>query len=492
MITPTDPPADQPAPRLRRRWWRRALSLRGLMVLVLLVGGGLGWWVRHVRLRRAAIATIEAAGGVIAFQDQYPPVEGWWAWLYERTGIEEFREVSAITIQFDPTRPRLSREGEPMTPAQSIDATIGAMTHLGPIGYVAFYGFPITSGGMGRLAEVRLTNLVLYKVSAFPEDTLDALSRLHQLEGLDIAMESVILPRGIFGAVGKLSRLKSLSLRQKSAGIVDRAELASLGRLQGLEMLQLSWATLDGDSLDVLNSLDQLRFLSLGSARPDDAALRRLVTHHPRLEDLSVDGSELSDHGVAALADLPELNMLWLAGNQGRPGHLTDASLEALGRTTLGTLGVTCGNFTAVGLDALVGLPLDALELSSIGLGNEAGIGRLVAGRTFRSLSLSGPGVTDAALPHLTGRSFMAGASSLSLSRSAITDAGMPHLALLPLRRLNLDETALTDVGLATLAAGMTARELIARGTRITPAGIAAFEAARPGQGRFDGSPEDE
>ena len=40
---------------------RISLSVRGLMVLVLVLGGAFGWYVRDVRLQRAAVAAIEKA-----------------------------------------------------------------------------------------------------------------------------------------------------------------------------------------------------------------------------------------------------------------------------------------------------------------------------------------------------------------------------------------------------------------------------------------------
>jgi hypothetical protein len=50
------------------RWWRRyaRFSVRGLIVLVLLVGGGLGWMVRSARDQRGDVKAIEAAGGDVS------------------------------------------------------------------------------------------------------------------------------------------------------------------------------------------------------------------------------------------------------------------------------------------------------------------------------------------------------------------------------------------------------------------------------------------
>jgi hypothetical protein len=45
--------------------WRKFLrfSVRGLIVLVLVIGAALGWFVRGARTQRDAVAAIERAGG---------------------------------------------------------------------------------------------------------------------------------------------------------------------------------------------------------------------------------------------------------------------------------------------------------------------------------------------------------------------------------------------------------------------------------------------
>ncbi len=57
----TNPTATRP----RRR--RLRLSLRGLMVLVLVVGGMLGWKARRASIQRRAVTQIKAAGGTLLY-----------------------------------------------------------------------------------------------------------------------------------------------------------------------------------------------------------------------------------------------------------------------------------------------------------------------------------------------------------------------------------------------------------------------------------------
>jgi hypothetical protein len=49
--------------------WRRFLrfSVRGMIVLVLVIGAGLGWIVRNAHIQRDAVAAIKSAGGRVYY-----------------------------------------------------------------------------------------------------------------------------------------------------------------------------------------------------------------------------------------------------------------------------------------------------------------------------------------------------------------------------------------------------------------------------------------
>ena len=50
---------EQPSPEAWRR--RLRISVRGLMALVLIVGGGLGWVIHRAHVQRDAVAAIQSA-----------------------------------------------------------------------------------------------------------------------------------------------------------------------------------------------------------------------------------------------------------------------------------------------------------------------------------------------------------------------------------------------------------------------------------------------
>jgi hypothetical protein len=58
------PPSTPVSPRRRRRL---LISLRAMMILVLVVGGWLGWFVRRVQVQRDAVAAVTNAGGSVFY-----------------------------------------------------------------------------------------------------------------------------------------------------------------------------------------------------------------------------------------------------------------------------------------------------------------------------------------------------------------------------------------------------------------------------------------
>ena len=89
------------------RPWRRFLrfSVRGLIVLVLVIGAGLGWIVHQAHVQRDAVAAIQKAGGSVRydwewsigkyFRDGKP-----WAprWLVDLIGVDYFGHVTRVVL----------------------------------------------------------------------------------------------------------------------------------------------------------------------------------------------------------------------------------------------------------------------------------------------------------------------------------------------------------------------------------------------------------
>jgi hypothetical protein len=83
-----------------RSWWHRArLSVRGLIVVVLLIGGGLGWFVRKARIQREAGEALSSRGAFVYYDWQFkdghitdgrPPAP---EWLVRRIGVDYFGKI---------------------------------------------------------------------------------------------------------------------------------------------------------------------------------------------------------------------------------------------------------------------------------------------------------------------------------------------------------------------------------------------------------------
>ena len=89
---------------MRRRWLR--IGLRGLMVLVAAVAGGIGYFLHTVRTQRDAVAAIVAAGGDVSYSWQQVDLQtgertarpAGLAWLVDRLGPDYFGHVFFVGL----------------------------------------------------------------------------------------------------------------------------------------------------------------------------------------------------------------------------------------------------------------------------------------------------------------------------------------------------------------------------------------------------------
>src|SRR5438552_3500910 len=68
------------------------LRVRGLIVLVLLIGAGLGWIARGARLQRDAVTAIQKAGGSVQYDWEGPK------WLAGLIGVDYFGHVVTVAM----------------------------------------------------------------------------------------------------------------------------------------------------------------------------------------------------------------------------------------------------------------------------------------------------------------------------------------------------------------------------------------------------------
>jgi hypothetical protein len=151
-------------------WQRRLrISVRGLIVLVLTIGAGLGWMVRRAHLQRDAVAAIRGAGGTIGYEWEVqggtflptPPRAklGAPAWLVDRVGDDYFDSVifvdllkrgSDADLVHVGTLSRLESLSLNWTPVT--DTGLAHLTGLTELRELALMRTRITDAGLARLS----------------------------------------------------------------------------------------------------------------------------------------------------------------------------------------------------------------------------------------------------------------------------------------------------------------------------------------------------
>lgn len=417
-------------------------------------------------------------------------------------------------------------------------ADVSPVTKLPRLRFLEVGGTKLDGAGFDRLAELphleglRVTAMDMPAAAAAPLWELTGLRSLHldsvvmadaDLAGLAklTALRSLFVggggPRltrgGVAGHLAGLPELRQLTLSLYPPGFTD-ADLVAVGRLRAVEHLTLFGGDeLTDAGLAHLRGMTGLKELHLGGVPNAGAA------------------------GLAAVADLPNLNHLWIdtgylpavedekgviRGNGTTLWIPPAAALEGL-KGAKGLKRLTLGNGTdeylapIAKIESLEELELrwhtangpDATKRVPEVVLTDAGMAHLRAAKSLRKLSADGARVSDAGLAHLAA---LTGLAELALRPTAkpdptlITDAGLDHLLKrTALRRLELPRVGVTDAGVKRLAAlpdlrtldltsapvtDATADALAAfpelevvtlTGTKVTKAGADRLRAARPG-----------
>ena len=210
-------------------------------------------------------------------------------------------------------------------------------------------------------------------------------------------------------------------------------------------------------------------------------------------------GVPITDEGVKVLAEIPDLNVVYLDRTKVTGAGLKD--VKVYWRLSMRDTPVN-----NEGLKALSGHKhLPQLDLAGTQI-TDAGLRALKDLKQLRTLILLHTKITDAGLAEVTA---LTGLQNLSLDDTKITDAGMKELKkVTSLQRLDLNGTAITAAGLvelkdlpglATLQLARTKlsdadlelfkspnnfkalRDLSVNGTQVTMQGLRALRKARPG-----------
>ncbi len=178
------------------RPWRRFLrfSVRGLIVVALVIGAWLGWIARSARIQRDAVASIRRARGTVLYERNMHMDEAMWLrdrwlmppkWLVDSLGIDHFCNVEGVVLRNTGT-----------------DQDLIPIAYLRRLRYLNLGNSPITNDGLQNLSG--LTNLVQLRLHG----TRISDAGLSHLEGLTRLWELFLVDTRVTDA--GLEHLRSL------------------------------------------------------------------------------------------------------------------------------------------------------------------------------------------------------------------------------------------------------------------------------------------
>lgn len=255
---------------------------------------------------------------------------------------------------------------------------------------------------------------------------------------------------------------------------------ALLPRFPELETLWLANSDAADSDLIVLAELRQLRGLSLRCCTRVTDRTVRVIGSLTRLESLDLSETAVTDEGLAALGALSELRTLDLAQTA-----VTDSGLRALARLPKLERLQLCGTrVTGSGFDAFAELP----QLRELGLGSSAvedsALAHVARCSRLEELFLGdNHALSDGGLAQLAA---CRGLRVLDLSGTRATSAGIALVrGMGRLAKVDLSSTAVDDAVLDCLRTLPALAVANLDDTRVTYGGLAAFLRAQTGIGQL-------
>jgi mRNA interferase HigB len=161
------------------------LSVRALLLLVLLIGGGLGWVVNRAQVQREAVAVIEAAGGRVGYDlpshPQFEPVstaDRCRLWLADRLGQDVVGTVTDVYLDTSDAVTNIKT----FEKADTVLVQIGRLSHVDRLEFDGCTG--VNDAGLAHLSaltRVRWLSLQYTGVRGRGLAHLKAMRRLDEL-----------------------------------------------------------------------------------------------------------------------------------------------------------------------------------------------------------------------------------------------------------------------------------------------------------------------
>jgi hypothetical protein len=219
-------------------------SMRTMIVLVLIFGGGMGWLVRSARIQRTAAAAVTSVGGHVMYDWEWNKSKGYTGsqyrvpqWVADRIGVDYFGHISSIWLY---------------APSTDVDTAIAPIGRLTQLEQLVVNGSMLTDDGLVKLKD------------------LTSLSRLD----LDYTRISD-------NGLAHLEGLKNLSALSLNGTPVTDAGLSHLKGLTNLAELNLAGTHITNAGLVQLKALRSLSVLNVVNTKITDAAVIELCRSTP-------------------------------------------------------------------------------------------------------------------------------------------------------------------------------------------------------------------
>jgi internalin A len=357
------------------------------------------------------------------------------------------------------------------------DADIDDIIALEHLQALILYRTDLTESGIDRLWPLTELRILRLGGTAFSDRNVASLSVMTELRELGVGYTD-ISESGVADLVSFLPGLERLYLPSNTIGHAGLEHVATLDNLVALDLRSIRFDNDDLMPLAIMGGLEELYLGGWVLEELDDDGTMGLIPTGPAdahmaplagltsLRVLILDHSRITDSGVAHLAGLQELEALYIHGRR-----VTDAGVVHLtGLSRLHALTLIYTDITDMGVAQLASLralqQLDVIGSSINGTGLQS-----LTDLPLQRLCLRGTHITDDALAAIAE---MPGLTELALDRTNISDAGLRHLAeLTDLRDLRLGRTGITGSGLEYLEGLTSLESLSLTGTQITSQGLA-------------------
>jgi internalin A len=299
------------------------MSLRTLMLLVPVVGGGLGWFAvqrqREAR-RQWVIATIQASLSSVDFDGIGISRI---LWFGGSANPASFPQARLTADQIDALGSCNRLRELMMVSSVMTDEGLAQLSHDHLLERLYCFKPKITDAGVKHLAKLRrLKKLELLRVPELTDAALAHLAGLSELEEINLSGAS-INGSGLVHLAG-LRQLKSLVIPDTA---LDDSGLANLCRLTGLKQLYIGGGAYTDAGLAGLSNLTGLTELGIGSEACTDAGLAKLVGL-TNLRTLQINGSRISDAWLDRITAMRSLRQVIIDGAQ-----ISDEAIQRLHRS---------------------------------------------------------------------------------------------------------------------------------------------------------------